>query len=426
MLSTTSVLFLSLLGTTPAVTPDPLCAQREPCRVIETHEAGKDATGQPLRVKRLSLGWLNAEVAREAINRKFSPGRKAEGSRENGECEATEWWLVRSGQPDQLLLTVCNDGYGSAGVGKDDVRVGENLFSYEQSGESNKRWSFAYTLRLSPLALVHSSQWVAPVEAPENKRGHSWDVTRLRGEEVVPAPSCPGGAPSPGKRTLPYVPLIQMEKSYLQGGWKTAGLGSCALEAETLVLGTREDPKDAGLKVVLAERETLLLEVRDNRWTGPTGTKWLSDDHVELWLGPKVPQELMGCGNPQPEQRAVQWGIRIADGQVFPGHGAPKQKLAVEKVEIREPAGLVGYRLKVTLPKAFRSLAVIYSDSDEGKKQERMLATTPLKFARPETLNAVRLVLPEEATCVVRGSELTVVPTPLKVQGPDVAALTSP
>jgi hypothetical protein len=414
-------LCLSLLSQ-PAATPDPLCAQRDPCRAVETLEAGQDA-GQPLRVKRLALGWMRAEAANDAANRKFGPGRKAEGSRAQGECEAAEWWLLRQGQPAQLLLAACNDGYGAAGDGKDEVRVGDNLFTYEQSGQSNTRWSFGHTLRLSPLALVGSSQWTFPSEAPENKRGHTWDVTRLRGEETIPAPSCAQGEASPGKRVLPYLPLIQVEKAYLQGGWKKAGLGACALEAEHLVLGTKDDPKTAALKAVLAERETLLLEVRDDRWTGPNGTKWLSDDHVELWLGPRVPQELTGCGAPQPEQRAVQWGIRIADGKVFPGYGNPKQKLTVEKVELREGDGVVGHRLKVTLPKGFRSASVLYSDSDEGKKQERMLGTSPLKFARPETLNAVRLVLPDEATCAVRGGELTVVPTPVKPRGPDVAVL---
>lgn len=417
----TSALLLSLLGAPPA-TPDPLCDKREPCRVIETLEAGEDANGYPLRVKRLSLGWLNAEVASNATGRKFEAGRKAEGSREKGECEAAEWWMERPGQPAQLLLTVCNDGYGPAGIGKDEVRVSENLFTHEQSGESDERWTFTHTLRLSPLTLVRSSMRTFPPGAPQNERGNQWDVTKLRGEELVPAATCEDGTSSP-KRTLPYVPLIQVEKSYLKDGWKKAGLGACSLEAGHVVLGTLTDPKDAALKVVLAERETLFIEVRDNRWTGANGTKWLSDDHVELWLGLQPPQEMTGCGTPPPEQRAVQWGIRIADGKVFPAHGSPKQKLTVEKAEIRGPEGLVGYRFKVTLPKGFQSIGVVYSDSDEGKKQERVVATSPLKFARPETVNAVRLVLPDEATCVVREGALTVVPTPLKVQSMDVAAL---
>jgi len=420
-----STLWFSLLAAAPASAEEPLCAQRAPCRVVETLEAGKDAKGQPLQVKHLSLGWLDSETASNAIGRKFVAKRKAEGSRERGECEATEWWLMRPGLPAQLLLSVCNDGYGAAGVGEDVVTVGEKLFTHQQSGGSADRWSSSRTLQLSPLALVGESLQSFRTDEPDKVRGSRWDVMELRGEAIVPPPSCEG-AESVGGRTLPYLPLVQVEKSYLQGGWKQAGLGSCALTAGHWVLGKQEDPKDAGLKAVLAERETLLLEVRDNRWTGPSGTKWLADDHVELWLAPWPPQDLMGCGKPLPDQKAVQWGIRIADGQVFPAYGSPKQKLKVEKAEIRGPEGLEGYRLNVTLPKGFRSVSVSYSDSDEGKKQERMLATSPLKFPRPETLNAVRLVLPEEATCVVREGKLVVVPTELKSKGPDVAVLTSP
>jgi hypothetical protein len=421
----TSTLVLALLGVPPASSNEQLCARREPCQVLETLDAGQDVKGQPMQVKKLSLGWLDFATASNATGRKFGAGRQAEGRRENGQCEATEWWLLRSSQPAQLLLAVCNDGYGAAGLGEDGVTVGENLFTHTQSGGSAERWSVSRTLQLSPLTLVRDSLRSFRPHASE-ERGDWWDVTQLRGEALVPAPSCPEGQSSLGERTLPYLPLVQVEPSYLKDGWKQTGLGTCALDAGHFVLGTRDDPKDAALKALLASRETLLIEVRDNRWTGPSGEKWLADDHVELWLGPQPPQELSGCGQPSRDERPVQWGIRLADGKVFPAYGSPKQKLKVERVELRGPQGLEGYRLKVTLPKGFRGVSVVYSDSDAGQKQERMLATSPLKFARPETLNAVRLVLPVEATCGVRDGGLTVAPSPLQVQGPDVAALFSP
>lgn len=420
-----SAVWWLLMPAAQAAAEDALCIQRAPCRVVETLEAGKDAKGQPLQVKHLSLGWLDAETASQATGRRFTEKRKPEGSRERNECEAAEWWLIRQGSPAQLLLSVCNDGYGAAGIGEDVVKVSDGLLTHQQSGGSADRWSSSRALRLSPLALVRENLESFRADAPDQVRGHRWDVTLLQGEELVPPASCEGGE-SVGGRVLPYLPLVQVEKAYLQGGWKKAELGACALTASQWVLGKTEDPKDAGLKALLAERETLFLEVRDNRWTGPSGAKWLADDHVELWLAPSPPQELTGCGPPPPDQKAVQWGIRIADGQVFPASGSPKQKLKVEKAEIRGSQGLEGYRFKVTLPKGFRSVSVSYSDSDEGKKQERMVATSPLKFARPETLNAVRLVLPDEATCVVREGKLAVVPTELKPKAPDVAVLTSP
>jgi hypothetical protein len=416
-----AVLLLSLLGAPPAASPDPLCARREPCRVEETLDAGKDAQGRAVQVKRVSLGWADEETGTRFLGRKFGPGgRTVEGSRVEGRCEAAEWWLVRPSQPAQLLLSVCNDGYGSAGVGEDQVTVTDNYFTHEQTGGSRERWTTARTLQLSPLRLVSESTRSTDSAAEENKEdGDFWSHEQLRGEVIRAAPTCEAGETSLGERTLPYLPQVQVDKAYLASGWKQAGLGECAFEAGSFLLGTQNDPKDAGLKAVLVAPDTLLVEVHDDKWTGPSA-KWLNDDHVELWLAPEAPQELTGCGKPTKEQLPVQWGIRIADGQVFPAYGSPKQPPQVERAEL--PGGR-GSRLKVKLPMPFKGISVVYSDSDSGKKQELMVATSPVKFGRPETLNPVRVVAPEAITCGVKGGELSLVPGSAKKTEPDVAVL---
>jgi hypothetical protein len=420
MNATGTVLLLSLLGAPPASSSDPLCAKREPCTVVETHDAGKDAQGRPLQVKHLSLGWASIDTAGQSLGRRFGPGgRKAEGSRTEGECDAAEWWLVRSQQPAQLLLSVCNDGYGVAGVGEDSVSVTDNHFSHTQMGGSSERWSTTRTLRLSPLRLMSEGQRTfTATEDGEKEDGEFWDFDTLRGEVVRAAPECEPGAPSLGERSLPYLPQVQVEKAFVQEGWKQAGLGTCGFESGNFLLGNQDDPKDASLKALLVAPDTLLVEVRDDKWTGPSA-KWLNDDHLELWLAPRAPQELTGCGKPEKEALPVQWGIRLVDGKVFPAFGSPKQTLGVERAEL---PGKKGYRVKVKLP-PFQGISVVYSDSDSGRKQELMLATSLVKFGRPETLNPVRVVPPEEATCAVKNGELAVVPAPTKKTEPDVAVL---
>ncbi|WP_257450905.1 hypothetical protein [Archangium lipolyticum] len=420
MNATGTVLLLSLLGAPPASSSDPLCAKREPCTVAETLDAGKDSRGNSLQVKRLDLGWADVETSSGFIGRKFGPGgRKAKGSRANGQCEAAEWWLVRSGQPAQLLLSVCNDGYGAAGVGQDSVTVTDNLFSHEQTGGSRERWSQSRTVQLSPLLpMSESRRSSVPSEGEAKEDGESWDFEALRGEVARAASTCEAGEASPGERLLPYLPQVQVDKAYLQGGWKTAGLGACGFEAGHVLLGNQDDPKDAALKALLVAPDTLLVEVHDDKWTGPSA-KWLADDHVELWLAPQAPQELTGCGKPTDAQKPAQWGIRIADGQVFPAFGSPKQTLQVERAEL---PGKRGYRLLMKLP-PFKGIAVVYSDSDSGKKQELMLATSPVKFGRPEVLNPVRVVPAEEATCTVKNGELAVARGPVKKTEPDVAVI---
>jgi hypothetical protein len=420
----TTVLLLSLLGAPPAASTDPLCAGRPPCRVMETLDAGQNEQGQPLQVKRLSLGWTDLESGARFEGRKFGPGgRKAEGAAKEGRCEATEWWLLRPAKPAQLLLSVCDDYQGA--VREEEMAVGHNRLRHERSGvRRDERWSTSRALNLSPLRLssdIEGLQWNSPM-GEEKEEGTSWDYDTLRGKVFRAPAECPPGQASLGARVLPYLPQVQVDASYLEGGWKQAvfgvGEGACFLPALHYVLG-KEGTK-ASLKALLVSEDTLIVEVRDDKWTGPSD-KWLHDDHVEVWLSPLPPQELNGCGGKlTQEQKPVQWGIRMVDGKVFPAHGAPKQMLQVERAEMPDKQG---YRMKVKLPTPFLGISVIYSDSDSGTKQEAMVATSPLKFGRPETFNPVRMVLPSEATCGVRDGKLFIIPGPEIPTEPDRAVL---
>ena len=296
--------------------------------------------------------------------------------------------------------------------------------TYTQSGGSAEHWSSARTFQLSPLVRVGENIRTSRSNDPSKEKGEVWDVPTLKGEVILP-PTCAKGEASVGERTLPFLPQPTLDPTYLQDGWKRVALGACALESGYFVLGTQDDPKDAALKAVLASPDTLIVEVRDNHWTGPSDN-WLVDDHVELWLSPRPPQQLSGCGALAAADKPEQWAIRIADSKVFPAYGSPKRTLQVDKVEMREAGALVGYRLKVGLPTGFGGISVLYSDSDSGKKQERLLATSALKFGRSETFNVVRPVAPTEASCVARGGSLEIVPAPLHVQGPDISALAPP
>lgn len=424
---------LSLLSAAPGAAAEPLCANRAPCSLEETLDAGKDAQGRTLQVKHLSLGWVTGGDERDSQSGKFGPGRKAEGDRSNGDCPADEWWLLRSGSAPQLLLAACNDGYGVSGVGEDVVEVGNNRFSHSRNGGSSMRWSESTTLQLSPLALVGTGGSGYTTFDPERQSESEWDIAKLKGSSTLPSPKCSEeGEDAPAESaysqtelTIPLLPQVDLGKAYLREGWKQTALGSCSLAAEHFVLGKTVAPTDAALKVLLAAKDTLVLEVRDNKWTGPSD-KWLADDHVELWLDSASPGALHACTKPTAEQKPEQWAIRVADAKVFPAYGSPKGTLQVEKVELREAGALVGYRLKVVPPRPFQGLSVLYSDSDSGKKQERLLGTSAVKFARPETLNAVQGVDPARATCEARNGSLAVKLTPLKPKGPDDAVLPLP
>ena len=418
MTAPSALLLLSLLSAPPAAT-NPLCTQREPCRVMETRDAGQDEQGRALQVLRLSLGWTDLETGARFAGLKYAQGaRKAEAVKKKGWCEATEWWLLRPEKPAQLLLSGCGDGQGA--VREEKVAVGDNRIRYTRSGvRRGTKWATTRALTLSPLRFASDNNRSARTSAStgeEREDGEYWDYDALHGE-VVRAPSeCQPGESSLGERELPYLPQVQVEPAYLQGGWKKAGLGTgegeCHLGANNVLLGQENirDQQDVLLRALLVAEDTLIIEVRDDTWTGPT-SNWIDDDHLDIWLAAMPPQELSGCGEPTEEQKPVQWGIRMVDGKVFPGFGAPQQALQVERTEL---PGKKGYRLKVKLPIPFGGITVAYSDNDGGKKPESQIATSPLKPGRPETLNPVYWVDSKNATCAVKNGELTVVPRDLQ------------
>ncbi|OJH42042.1 hypothetical protein [Cystobacter ferrugineus] len=418
-------LLWTFLGAAPTASV-PLCAGREPCQVAESLDGGTDARGQRLRVVRLDLGWFSSDDAPEVKGRKFGAGRRANGSLVEDDCAASEWWLV---SPDaaQLLLAVCNDGYGSAQKGEDTVKVKNGLFSHVQVGGDSQRWLHTRVWRLSPLQRVREGHvnFLTGHDEVEVDRT-AWDFSTLQGSRLLGPDTCQDGPFAPSKRMLPYLPRVPMDKAYVEEGWMRAGLGACALQAKNVLAGKLKSARDASLKALLVAPDTLILEVRDNLWVGSGGKTWREDDHLELWLGPKSPEELTGCGKPDADERPVQWSIGLTTGLVYPGFGPPRGELGVERVELRGSSGeLEGYRLKLTLPGRFKGIALAYNDSDESQKPERTLATSPLKFSRPETLNIVRDVPRSESTCVVRGQELEVVVTPPRLEGPEIAVLPS-
>ena len=93
----------------------------------------------------------------------------------------------------QLLTEACNNGYGAAGVGEDDVSVDADTktFTRRQSGGSNWRWEETTTLGLDPFRVVSNGKstfWVLD----EDGTSESWDLNydTLQGKETWSVPDC--------------------------------------------------------------------------------------------------------------------------------------------------------------------------------------------------------------------------------------------
>lgn len=204
------------------------------------------------------------------------------------------------------------------------------------------------------------------------------------------------------------LPAVAIDDAFAGSGWKTTGLGRCALHIDAsgkeahgfVVHGKPGDPRDAAMRVVASARGALFVEVEDDRKVGPSA-RWIADDHLEIWMAKQMPSYMDHCL--EPGEKPVQWGIRLADAKVFPGAGNPDPTaLTVERAEA--PGGIV--RLKITLPPKHEGLSVVYSDSDDGRKQERLIATSRLRFNDAPTLGRLHALSPDEVTCLPHDGKL--------------------
>lgn len=379
-----------------------VCHDRKPCEIIKKQDAGVDALGNTLKVITVSLRPKDLrEEQADCL----------------GELEPLEYWLMvnRGSQiaSSQLLLIVCNDGYGAAGVGEDEITIDNNRFEHNQSGGSSWRWSTKTRLQLSPLRITYEVTegfWTMGC----NTETESWNWEDFSGYKRWKSPVCgPAGQPVEDniKDTLEceynLIPKVALDQSFVDRGWRTTGLGKCSVLVSGLeghgytIHGAPSSPDDAFMKIVLSANNELFVEVFDDRWVGP-GKKWVTDDHLELWLGGKLPSSSEHCIEAKKLLRPQQWGIRVSDGKVFPAYGNPKSILQVEYDATPLPNKRASVRFKIKLPADTKSLTVVYSDSDDDKTEKRLIATSKLVYGSALTLGEPREIKPEEATCEVR------------------------
>jgi len=365
-----------------------LCAERSPCSVSATTDAGRDEAGRHLQVVELNLSSATEPDWDHAVG---------------GECDGRELHLVRRYQDavedTRLLLELCNDGYGAHGMGEDTISIGDNRFTHSQYGGSTWRWSSTSTWRLSPFEVVEtwsSSSWTMGA----NRASESWSWETLSGTGSMVNPTCEDqdrAMPETRWLTLPIRP------TEIPGG----APGGCAVEVNSantagfVVFGKPGDATDGRMRVELDAAGDLLVEVGDDVWVDGS-TSWVLNDHVEIWTAPEASGS-MDCGFPV---EAVQWGIGL-DGKVHPAHGSAA--LTPPDVQVSRTAD--SRSVRVALGAIPAAITVVYSDTDDGLTQERMIATSSLRFGDGHSLGRTRDLADHGGMCA-RGATSSLAPAP--------------
>ena len=221
-----------------------------------------------------------------------------------------------------------------------------------------------------------------------------WSFDRFAGHVDLGIDYCPGKEPPDAgvvdDRDSPTIeiraitiPRVVLTDDFRRAGWRRLSLGRCAAlvdgnDSGFTVHGAKAPNADSSMRALLSTAGELFVEIEDDRFVSGSAS-WVKDDHVELWASPE--EECVDASRKSP---AMQWAIRVADGIVFAGVG-PTAGLTIT-AEAQQQGRVA--RLKIVLPATLLAgrFSVVYSDSDDGVRQERLIATSPVAFGKWWTL----------------------------------------
>jgi hypothetical protein len=318
------------------------------------------------------------------------------------------------------VLDLCNDGYGAAGIGEDEIAVTPNQLVYTQSGGSNWRWTVARTLRLSPLAVTSETRegfWTVGA----NRQEVSWDWTRLTGNGRWWAPPCPfrdqrlpdEQVEAPDPLPYEYTPIPRIDPAAVPGALE-AELGSCALQIDAgggsgFVIAGRADRAAAAhewLRVLQLGDHDVLITVGAGPWRRGIGG-WVNEDHLELWVSSAFGYgtQCLGAG-----ERPSQWGIRIDDGRLTRGVGPGTQRPGIVARHERRDGDATIVTFHLRLSDQTHSFAAVLARGD-GQRQGRMIATARMRPGRAAVVGEMIYLPSDGLRCAVRDGRLDIVET---------------
>jgi hypothetical protein len=402
-----------------------ICQGRASCKIANTTDAGKSPAGAPLSVVEARLGLAN-----KPDDAPPDGCRRDDGSSFDG---GVEYWLLDGTTPPRHLLKLCNDGYGSSGVGEDEITIGSGMLVHMQSGGSAWRWDGTTTYSLSPwrALFARSCSFNNTMENTGTttdidytaRRARSLDKDSTTKDPEIGCPDWPESvsvrfSPEPTKGVYGAYDIVAPalgENLRIANG---VAIGDCVPAMTTsgvngfVVYGK---PAAAGqaaeIKTVAVGFDTLLIQVFDPTASSPpapTGGSWINLPHVEVWVG--LNRENIRTRLPLDQLQQI--GIDLGGG-VHRGVGKAAPLPTVERWQAKDAAGRPVVVLRLHWPDQYALLngvALVYSQAEAGK-QARMVSTTGIANNRPLYLPGI-VSLSDDASaaksarCRVRNGQL--------------------
>lgn len=404
-----------LLLAFPAAAADPspaetaeICGARTSCAIARSHDAGKSATGVPLRVIEAHFGVAD------------KPGEQPEGCRKEDKYDGgVEYWLIEGATAPRRVLKLCNDGYGAAGVGDDKVEIGPNRLTHDQMGGSAWRWSNTITYSLSPWRALAERSCTYHNGNEQTGIGLDLDFANRTVRSLAKDSTMKDltlGCPQPGPGAYGAYNIVLPSATDPLKVPTGVAIGDCVPAMTTagtngfLVYGK---PSAAGqiaeVKAVAASFKELVIQVFDPLAAGQPapGASWIHLPHVELWVGLNDMQIRTRLALDQLRQIGVD-----LDGRVYEGAGRKGPVPKVERWTAKDEVGRPVVVLRLSWAEDYaliNGVALVYSQAEAGK-QARLVATTGIAANRPLYVpDLARFIRPdkEEAPgCLVRDGRL--------------------
>jgi len=417
-----SLLPLAALAAPNAGQTAAICGTRTTCKVEKSYDAGKSPAGASLSVVEIRLGLAD------------KPKDQDEGCIDgNARDGGVEYWLLDGAAAPKQVLQLCNDGYGMAGVGEDDIEVGPNRLVHHQYGGSSWRWSMDVTYSLVPFRAVTEQD--CSYHNVSEQSGTLTDIdyrTRLvralakdstRRDLGVGCPSWPKPPQTFAARidadTVGAYPVVAPGlpgKAAIPAG---TALGNCVPGMSTagdngFVVWGKPAAADqaAEIRTIGVGSNTLIVQVFDPvPASPPSAGSWIHQPHLEIWVG----QNGEEINTMLPIGQMTQTGITL-DGTVHRGIGKTSPPPKVERWTARDERGGPVTVLRLAWPDEFaliNGVTVVYSQAEAGK-QARLVATAGFANNRPIYVPDVLTLAGRPSTsdsglCRVQGSRLVAI-----------------
>jgi hypothetical protein len=360
------------------------CVGDPRCQVLARTAAGTDAAGVALFVIETSRG-ARSVVTGEPIE---EPSDDAEVASDDAEvaseptCELHEYHLERAGRFERVL-SLCNDGYGAAGVGEDTVTIDTNRLVHEQYDGSSWRWATHTEEQLVPRRLLRATSSGHWTLGP-NSEDRSFDVDAFTGLVSWYSPVCgseqeeniESDVPEGQLRAYVIVPSVALDPRFDPATTRVTSCGTRvdATEASSLLLsGTRGQADDAWLEVVATREHEVIVLVHDDHF--------VAGDQLAVHVGPSASGYMDHCLEPTNEHVSVVF--EASSGAVLEGDAAA--------IGARTGSAPDGRFVRFTVPE-HGAVTVAYTDADE-RGVERTFSTSALREGDTHSLGAIGTAL---------------------------------